>query len=137
MKRNNELLALLLAPDVERERRQANERFARRPPQNLEAELAWQREVQLRAEADQVRQEIADQNTAHRLDDVLLKAVFEKAMQELGKKRLELLLGRRLHHRKRKLTLEEARLLRNLLTEPQTPAQMMGKKRLEGKGGLE
>ena len=57
MRRQDErqLLVLLLAPDVERERRQANERFARRPPQSLEEELAWQREVQLRAKADQVR----------------------------------------------------------------------------------
>ena len=117
MKRNNELLALLLAPDVERERKRANERFARRPPQSLEEELAWQREVQLRAEADRVRLETANQETARRLDDELLKAAFEKAMQVLGKERLELLLGKHLHHRKRKLSLEETRLLRSLLEE--------------------
>jgi len=110
------LLALLLAPDVERERRRANERFARRSPQSLEEELAWQREVQLRAEADRVRQEMADRKTVQRLDDELLKAAFEKAKQALGKKRLELLLGKKLHHRKRKLSLEEARLLRSLLS---------------------
>jgi len=119
MRRQDErrLLALLLAPDVEEERRRANERFACRPPQSLEEELAWQREVQLRAEADQVRQEIEDQKIARRLDDELFKAAFERAMQVLGKKRLELLLGKRLHHRKRKLSLEEARLLRSLLSE--------------------
>jgi len=119
MRRQDErrLLALLLAPDVERERKLANERFARRPPRSLEEELAWQREVQLRADADRVWQEIEDQKTARRLDDELLKAAFEKAMQVFGKKRLELLLGKRLHHRKRKLTLEEARLLRSLLSE--------------------
>jgi len=116
MASSERLLALLLAPDVERERRQANERFACHPPQSLEEELAWQREVQLRAEADRVRLETADQKTAHRLDDELLKAAFGKAMQVLGKKRLELLLGKRLHHRKRKLTLEEARFLRSSLS---------------------
>jgi len=116
MASSERLLALLLAPDVERERRQANERFARRPPQSLGEELAWQREVQLRAEADRVRQEMADQKSVQRLDDELLKAAFERATQVLGKKRLELLLGKRLHHRKRKLTLEEARLLRSLLS---------------------
>jgi len=119
MRRQDErqLLAFLLAPDVERERRRANLSFARRPPQSLEEELAWQREVQLRAEADRVRQEMADQKIARRLDDELLKAAFEKAKQVLGKKRLELLLGKRLHHRKRKLSLEETRLLRSLLAE--------------------
>jgi len=116
MKRNDELFALLLAPDVERERRQANERFACHPPKSLEEELAWQREVQFRAEADRVRLETADRKIAHRLDNELLKAAFEKAMQVLGKKRLELLLGKRLHHRKRRLSLEEARLLRSLLS---------------------
>ena len=108
------LLALLLAPDVERERRQANERFARRPPQSLEEELAWQREVQLRAEADQVRAGVRSQRSRG-IERILLKQAYRQAMRTLGRERLVVLLGKPLDPRKGRFTRREARELRALL----------------------
>ena len=110
----NGLLALLLAPDVERERKLANERFARQPPRSLEEELAWQEEVQLRADADRILREAkASWQVA---TDRLLEKAFREAMHILGKERLELLLGKRFRPTRRKLSLEEARTLRSLLS---------------------
>jgi len=118
MERKDKLLALLLAPDVKKERRLANEKFARRPPQSLEEELAWQREVQLRADADRIRHEMENRKVARRdFSDELLKAAFAEAEQVLGRKRLELLLGKRLYPYRRKFSLKEARFLRDLLSK--------------------
>jgi len=114
MKRNNELLALLLAPDVERERRRANERFARRPPQSLEEELAWQREVQLRAEADRVRAAVQARRPGV-IERMLLKRAYRQAVKTLGRERLVALLGKPLDPRKGRFTRREARELRALL----------------------
>jgi len=114
MKRNNELLALLLAPDVERERKRANERFARRPPQSLEEELAWQREVQLRAEADQARAAVQARRPRE-IERILLKQAYRQAMRTLGRERLVALLGKPLVPRKSRFTRCEARELRSLL----------------------
>jgi len=114
MERLNGLLALLLAPDVERERKLANERFARRPPRNLEEELAWQDEVQLRADAGRILQEA--KASGQGATDRLLEEAFWEAVRILGKERLELLLGKRFRPTRRKLSLEEARTLRSLLS---------------------
>jgi len=114
MQRKDRLLALLLAPDVERERRRANERFARRPPQNLEEELAWQREVQLRAEADRVRAAVRAR-CAREIERILLKQAYRQAMRTLGRERLVALLGKPLDLRKSRFTRCEARELRALL----------------------
>jgi len=114
MKRNNELLALLLAPNVERERKRANERFARRPPQSLEEELAWQREVQLRAEADQVRAAVRARRSRE-IERILLKQAYRQAVKTLGHERLVALLGKPLDPRKSRFTRHEARELRALL----------------------
>jgi len=110
------LLALLLAPDVDRERRRANERFARRPPQSLEEELAWQDEIQLWADADRIKQETAGGGDAARGKRELLGAAFHEAVRTLGRERLELLLGKKFSARKRTFAVEEARLLRRLLS---------------------
>jgi len=112
----NGLLALLLAPDVERERKLANERFARRPPRSLEEELAWQDEVQLRADADRIFREAKDKESEHGPIDWLLRKAFGETVRAFGKERLELLLGKRFRPTKRKLSLEEARTLRSLLS---------------------
>jgi len=114
MERLNGLLALLLAPDVERERRLANERFARRPPRSLEEELAWQDEVQLRADADRILREAKASGQGP--TDRLLEKAFREAVRILGKERLELLLGKRFRPTRQKLSLEEARTLRSLLS---------------------
>jgi len=114
MKRNNELLALLLAPDVERERKRANERFARRPPQSLEEELAWQREVQLRAEADRIRAAVQARRPRE-IERILLKQGYRQAVKTLGRERLVALLGKPLDSRKGRFTRREARELRSLL----------------------
>jgi len=108
------LLALLLAPDVERERRRANETFARRPPQSLEEELAWQREVQLRAEADQVRAAVQARRPRG-TERILLKRAYRQAVKILGRERLVALLGKPLDPRKSRFTRREARELRALL----------------------
>jgi len=108
------LLALLSAPDVERERRQANERFARRPPQNLEEELAWQREVQLRAEANRVRAAVQARRPRE-IERILLKRAYRQAVKTLGRERLVALLGKPLNPRKGRFTRREARELRSLL----------------------
>ena len=110
----NRLFALLLAPDVGRERRLANERFARRPPRSLEEELAWQDEVQLRADADRILREAKASWQA--ATDRLLEEAFREAVRAFGKERLELLLGKRFRPTKRKLSLEETRTLRSLLS---------------------
>jgi len=114
MKRNNELLALLLAPDVERERKRANERFACRPPQSLEEELAWQREVQLRTEADRVRAAVQARRP-RKIERILLKQAYRQAVKTLGRERLVALLGKPLDPRKSRFTRREARELRALL----------------------
>jgi len=114
MASSDRLLALLLAPDVENERELANERFARRPPQSLEEELAWQREVQLRAEADQVRAAVQARRSRE-IERILLKQAYRQAMRTLGRKRLEALLGKPLDPRKSRFTRREARELRSLL----------------------
>ena len=112
----NGLLALLLAPDVERERKLANEKFARQPPQSLEEELAWQDGVQLRADADRIFREAKDKESEHGPVDWLLRKAFGETVRAFGKERLELLLGKRFRPTKRKLSLEEARTLRSLLS---------------------
>ena len=114
--KNDELLALLLAPDVGRERKLANERFARQPPRSLEEELAWQDEVQLRADADEIFREVKDKESEHGPIDWLLRKAFEETVRAFGKERLELLLGKRFRPTRRKLSLEEARTLRDLLS---------------------
>jgi len=116
MENLNGLLALLLAPDVERERKLANERFARRPPRSLEEELAWQREVQLRADADRIFREAKDKESEHGPVDWLLRKAFGETVRAFGKERLELLLGKRFRPTRQKLSLEEARTLRSLLS---------------------
>ena len=114
--KNDELLALLLAPDVERERRLANERFARQPPRSLEEELAWQDEVQLRADADKIFREAKDKESERGPIDWLLRKAFGETVRAFGKERLELLLGKRFRPSRRKLSLEEVRRLRGLLS---------------------
>jgi len=116
MRRQDELrlLALLLAPDVERERRRANERFACRPPQSLEEELAWQGEVQLRAEADQARAAV-QARLPREIERILLKQAYRQAVKTLGRERLVALLGKPLDPRKSRFTRREARELRALL----------------------
>ena len=114
MENLNGLLALLLAPDVERERKLANERFARWPPRSLEEELAWQDEVQLRAEADRISREA--KASGQGATDRLLEEAFREAVRAFGKERLELLLGKRFRPARQKLSLEEARTLRSLLS---------------------
>ena len=116
MERLNGLLALLLAPDVERERKLANEKFARRPPRNLEEELAWQREVQLRADADRILREAKDKESEHGPVDWLLRKALGETVKTFGKERLELLLGKQFRPTRQKLSLEEARTLRSLLS---------------------
>ena len=114
MANSDRLLALLLAPDVKRERKLANERFSRQPPRSLEEELAWQDEVQLRAEADRVLQEA--KASGWEATDRLLEEAFQETMRAFGKERLELLLGKRFRPTRQKLSLEEARTLRSLLS---------------------
>jgi len=114
MKRNNELLALLLAPDVERERKRANERFARQPPRSLEEELAWQREVQLRAEADRFRAAVRA-SRPRSIERILLERAYRQAVKTLGRERLEALMGKPLDPRKGRFTRREARELCALL----------------------
>jgi len=114
MERSNRLLALLLAPDVERERKRANLSFARRPPQSLEEELAWQREVQLRAEAEGVRAAVQARRPRE-IERTLLKRAYRQAMRTLGRERLVALLGKPLDPRKGRFTRREARELRSLL----------------------
>jgi len=114
MERSDRLLALLLAPDVGRARRLANERFARRPPQSLEEELAWQREVQLRADADQVRAAVQARRPRE-IERILFKQAYRQAMRTLGRERLVALLGKPLDPRKSRFTRCEARELRTLL----------------------
>ena len=114
--KNDELLALLLAPDVGRERKLANERFARQPPRSLEEELAWQDEVQLRAAADEIFREAKDKESEHGPVGWLLRKAFEEMVRTFGKEPLELLLGKRFRPTRRKLSLEEARTLRSLLS---------------------
>ena len=116
VERLNGLLALLLAPDVEKERKLANERFARRPPQSLEEELAWQDEVQLRADADRILREARNKESRHGPVDWLLREAFGETVRAFGKERLELLLGKRFRPTRQKLSLEEARTLRSLLS---------------------
>jgi len=114
MERSDRLLVFLLAPDVERERRQANERFACHPPKSLEEELAWQREVQLRAEADRVRAAVRAQRPRV-IERMLLKRAYRQAVKTLGRERLVALLGKPLDPRKGRFTRREARELRALL----------------------
>jgi len=122
MANSDRLLALLLAPDVERERKRANEKFARRPPQSLEEELAWQREVQLRAEADQVRAAIRSRKAGgKRLDNEILREAFRQAVKILGRRYLASFLGKPLNPRKRKFTPQEARVLRDFLLQVDSP----------------
>jgi len=122
MANSDRLLALLLAPDVERERKRANEKFARRPPQSLEEELAWQREVQLRAEADQVRAAIRSRKTGgERLDNEILREAFRQAVKILGRQYLASFLEKPLNPRKRKFTPQEARVLRDFLLQVDSP----------------
>ena len=116
MANSDRLLALLLAPDVERERKLANERFASQPPRSLEEELAWQREVQLRADADRILREAKDKEFEHGPIDWLLRKAFGETVRTLGKEHLELLLGKRFRPTRQKLSLEEARTLRSLLS---------------------
>ena len=112
---DNKLLLLLLALDLDKEREEANRKFARNPPRSLEEELAWQREVQRRADADRTKREMAS-GDASRVKRKLLEAAFNEAIRALGRDRLELLLGKKLSARKRTFTAEEARLLRRLLS---------------------
>jgi len=122
MANSDRLLALLLAPDVGRERRRANERFACHPPQSLEEELAWQREVQLRAEADQVRAAIRSRKTGgERLDNAILKEAFQQAVKILGRRYLASFLGKPLNSRKQRFTPQEARMLRDFLLQVDSP----------------
>lgn len=108
-------MSLLLAPDLDREKKRANRRFAQRPPRSLEEELAWQREVQLRADADRMRAKVSDDDPDN-VKDRLLKAAFAEAVRTLGRGRLEHLLGRRFRPGKRRFSPEEARILRGLLS---------------------
>jgi len=112
---DNKLSLLLLALDLDKERDEENRRFAQNPPRSLEEELAWQREVQRRADAGRIKREMSGKR-ASGTRDKLLKAAFAEAVRTLGQKRLELLLGKKLSARKRTFTVREARLLRKLIS---------------------
>ncbi len=111
------LLALLYAPDVFVQRRRENNVFMVLPPLSLSDELAWQRRVEVRRQAEKARERIL-YNCKRRqsIPNVAWKEAKRLALEIYGPEQLEALLGRPLT-RNVAFSRREAQKLRRAILE--------------------